>query len=1107
MARPDSPSIARIVDPLDCVLHRIDAMRTHLLLPSLALLGFSSTTSAAKAMEFVNGTRLPAKTQAIVYGGRTQGVLENAKGRDPSFLSYQADDREPSGWMLQFAEAFDLSAQRDSSVLELRLRPGRGGGKIYVGFVDDQGGAIGAGVQSRHLVSLPDTAKGWTTVRVPLWQFPPTGVRWDPRTKSLSSGKIDWKRIREFRISTDKGANAAAAGAEGIARVDVALASIVPVDASSTKPDIDARGLGAAPGGPSAGTFFLDGEPAGSWDYSYGGATDALVVDDPASGRAIFVYRGDDREYSGWSIHLPRTLDLQSDLSKGALEFRVRGTCGGERLVAGLIDDESDGPDRKTQARVSIQEYGTVTKEWQTLSIPLSAFGKRGMWWDAARGLEIDAAMDWSRIQEFRISSDRGANRACRDASGRFSVQIADVRIIPLAIPVWDAAAHWKSFHSDKPSEIARDSGESSKLRTSDWSRHLALEIAVASGAADRMLRAEIVDSSGESWIAGFAVPKGSTKQFLPLCTFQRAWPQPAGAFANRRFDLERVRSFSLSVPGSPAATVVTGTLRLVNDMGPQFSTNGIRLLRANLLGWSPQASKRFFFAAEAREFALLDSTGKAATTGSLSPVGFWDASGDSLWTGDFSRWTRPGTYRIAVGQVLSDPFRIGEDVYDSLFSASVRAFYFQRDAALDPALAGPWAHMAGHADTSLPVMEARDAPGTWSAPGGWYDAGDYGKYVVNAGISVGTLLLFHELLPQVLPDRSLRIPESGNGRNDLLDEVLWEMRWLERMQDRDGGVFFKVAGRRWSDFVQPENDTVQRWVIGKTIASTLDYAAMMAQTSRLVRASDAKLSARYLGNARKAWEWARKNPSIPAPSETGGSGGYNDDQMSDEFLWAAVEIWRASGAEKDRAEVRAHLKNIAFTPAPTWAQVQDLALLSLALSGKDSLARWAAARVEELSDSIHLAIDGNAARIPVSSFIWGSNSLLLNHGMMLAVSHHLTGSRSRLEDLQEMIDYTLGRNALATSFVIGFGVRAPRHPHHRLVSGRDAIPGFLSGGPNQDHQDDILHNPYGVLYPWREPARSWLDQTGSYASNEVCINWNASLAFAVGYLSQQGRK
>ena len=116
-----------------------------------------------------------------------------------------------------------------------------------------------------------------------------------------------------------------------------------------------------------------------------------------------------------------------------------------------------------------------------------------------------------------------------------------------------------------------------------------------------------------------------------------------------------------------------------------------------------------------------------------------------------------------------------------------------------------------------------------WDATGGWYDAGDYGKYVVNAGITLGTLMLSNQWYPKAVGD-DLRNPESGNGVNDLADEIAWELKWMAKMQDpADGGVYFKVGSLVWDGFVPPKDTKYDRVVMGKSTTSSLDFAAAMA--------------------------------------------------------------------------------------------------------------------------------------------------------------------------------------------------------------------------------------------------------------------------------------
>jgi endoglucanase len=129
--------------------------------------------------------------------------------------------------------------------------------------------------------------------------------------------------------------------------------------------------------------------------------------------------------------------------------------------------------------------------------------------------------------------------------------------------------------------------------------------------------------------------------------------------------------------------------------------------------------------------------------------------------------------------------------------------------------------------------------------------------------------------------------------------------------------------------------------------------------------------------------------------------------------------------------------------------------------------------------------------------FIWGSNAVAANQGMLLInawLQHH---DAKYLDAALSNLDYILGRNALNECFVTGLGSHAPQHPHHRpsIADGIAApVPGLLVGGPNPGRQD---HQNYVYL----EPETAYLDANGAYASNEIAINWNAPLVYLAGAL------
>ena len=179
--------------------------------------------------------------------------------------------------------------------------------------------------------------------------------------------------------------------------------------------------------------------------------------------------------------------------------------------------------------------------------------------------------------------------------------------------------------------------------------------------------------------------------------------------------------------------------------------------------------------------------------------------SGDKGWYFDFSRLRRPGEYYIfdkATGKA-SFPFRIGDDVYDEVLKQVVRVFFYQRvNFPKKPPYADEkWADEAafdapGAQGYAVRNRWAKDDPSTErDLHGGWFDAGDPNKYTTFASEAVRSLIDAMRKAPQAFGD-NFGIPESGNGIPGLLDELMWELDWLKRMQDATGtgGFLLRVC-------------------------------------------------------------------------------------------------------------------------------------------------------------------------------------------------------------------------------------------------------------------------------------------------------------------------
>lgn len=548
--------------------------------------------------------------------------------------------------------------------------------------------------------------------------------------------------------------------------------------------------------------------------------------------------------------------------------------------------------------------------------------------------------------------------------------------------------------------------------------------------------------------------------------------------------------------------------------------SNVSETIRLNQLGYYPNGPKiAIVTQGGGPKFTLLENN-KAVFTGSLIESVNPALNGRKTLIADFTSFTKPGRYVISVDGMVSSSFVIGPDVFKEIAAASVKAYYYNRASTpLPQKYAGKWYRAGGHPDRQVLVHPSaatikRPVGTVISSPGGWYDAGDYNKYVVNNGITIGTLLSLCEDFPAYIKKTNLNIPESSNKAPDILDEILYDVRWMLTMQDPDdGGVYNKVTEASFDGFVMPWVTNAPRYVVQKGTAATLDFAATMAQASRIVRNYPKDypgLADSCLAAAIKAWEWTAANPAVAydqnkmnlqySPKIT--TGGYGDRNFKDELIWASTELYITTGQSKyDQSATFMTDKSM---PLPTWGQVKLLGYYSLIRNSKNlkggmvPVIDMLKSRVTSMADSLIEGTDNRAYRTVFGksprNFNWGSNSGAGNQGIVLIQAYLITKDRKYLNYALTNLDYLLGRNGTGYSYVTGFGHKTPMHPHHRLSGAdgvSDPIPGMLVGGPNPQQQD-------GVKLASRIPDEAYIDDQESYATNEIAINWNAPLAYLV---------
>lgn len=489
---------------------------------------------------------------------------------------------------------------------------------------------------------------------------------------------------------------------------------------------------------------------------------------------------------------------------------------------------------------------------------------------------------------------------------------------------------------------------------------------------------------------------------------------------------------------GGAGGTGGTGGSGGTGGTGGSPSVTGA-VVYVNQVGFVPQAEKVATVkhsSTTALPWELIDNGGQVLANGQTHAIGTDPISGDHVHLADFSDYTTAGTnLRIRVGDATSPAFRIGGDVYGALRRDALRFFYHQRasTAVTQPyAEATQWTRAAGHLDTSVNCRNAACSGKNVSQ--GWYDAGDYGKYVVNGGIAAWTLMSLYERAQHLgttvsaLGDDTLNIPESGNGWPDVLDEVRWEMEFLLRMQDAATGmVHHKVHGTEWPPIpVLPSNDATGRLISAPSTAATLNLAATAAQCARIFADVDANFANKCRDAAQTVYDAAKANPSEYAISTPGlpdddGGGAYDDDNVTDEFYWAAAELFITTGEARYRTDFEAspHHTTLNEQGAPFgWQWTAGLGVMSLATVPND----LEAAALNQVRAAVVAAANAYVERATraygtsVEEYVWGSNSEVLNAGMVMALAYDLTGEAAYRAGALGALDYVLGRNPLGQS-------------------------------------------------------------------------------------------
>lgn len=675
-----------------------------------------------------------------------------------------------------------------------------------------------------------------------------------------------------------------------------------------------------------------------------------------------------------------------------------------------------------------------------------------------------------------------------------------------------------------------------------------------------------IVGENAEPWRTAFvdntALDTGLTRHTLAFTspvTFPARSDDPAVGVGQV--------ALQMGARGDQTFCITTLSLTKAATPPPSYEPDVRGPVRVNQVGYLPDGPKNATVVnaePQALAWQLEDAAGTVVASGHAGPTGVDASSGLAVQTVDFSTFRTPGVgYTLVVGDDRSDPFAISSDVYAQLRYDALNYFYPVRSGIAvdvpDDRYDRPAGHVSGpdgavnKGDLDVACLTAAEdgaawSYGTWTCPagyardvvGGWYDAGDHGKYVVNGGIAVAQLMSLYErtlhtpnAVRGALGDGTLDVPadENGNKVPDVLDEARWELEFLLAMQvparsgmtvsatDRrslDGMVHHKIHDVGWTGLgLLPSQDAQQRRLHRPSTAATLNLAATAAQGARLFDRYDKKFAERLLQASRTAYAAAARVPDLYAPASAGQNGGgpYDDTQVADERYWAAAELFLTTGEKRFAQDVeRSPLAtaDIWSRSGFSWGSVAALGRLDLAtvpsrLASRDAVRASVVAGAQKYlgwqqAEAFGTAYPGEAD----GSYVWGSSSSVLNNQVVLATAYDVSGDARFARAVLESMDYLLGRNAMNVSYVTGYGTQYASHQHSRWLV--PPPPGTVSGGPNSQRGtwDPVMNRLYPAGHDCA-PQLCYVDDVEAWSVNELTINWNAPLAWIASFAADLG--
>ena len=576
--------------------------------------------------------------------------------------------------------------------------------------------------------------------------------------------------------------------------------------------------------------------------------------------------------------------------------------------------------------------------------------------------------------------------------------------------------------------------------------------------------------------------------------------------------------------------------------------------IRVNQIGYLPEATKVAVFmsdeTAQINGFELVDAfTGEVAFSSSaVRPTGVLGRMKTTCRL-DFSGLKTSGAYYIKVlssgGETRSETFPVGAGVYDGAADFVLNYMRQQRCGW------NPFFKDSCHRKDGIIVghPDPRKDSTFLDVTGGWHDASDCLQYTTTSANAIYQMMFAYQSNPEAFSDNHLADGTPGrNGIPDIVDEIYWGLKWLDKMNPEPGEMYNQIADDRDHVGMRVPSDDLADYGWGKGgfrpvwycsgepqqrgrrgdrnkttgVASTAGkFASDFALGAEILRPFYPEFAERIGAKAKAAYDAGVAKPGVCQTASVVSPYIYEEDNWVDDMELAAYEMFRRTGDGKYRTEAIEYARREPVTPWMGADSARHYQWYPFMNMGHYRIARNFGGKVSaEFIRNMRSGIQRVYERGKDHPFmfgipgIWCSNNLTTAMLTQCILYRELTGDTTYQEMEGSLRDWLLGCNPWGVSMIVELpkGGTFPTQPHSFIIKYKmgNTTGGLVDGPVYSTIFGGLLgiHTDGGVNYEEFQPGDLvYHDSTHDYSTNEPTMDGTASLTFPLSYYQREGRE